>query len=203
MVAHPAGDHHANVHAPCEVRLTIVEFSATWLDALRSRADVLGERTSARADGVLAALGARLAREAAAGDPVSGLACEGVVLDMLAAIARAPAPRVATRAHWLDRVEAAIREDDRVWSTADLTTQADVHPSYLARAFRERHGCSPGEFRRRAMVGKARHRIIRTVEPLSRVAVDCGFSEQSHMMRCFFVEFGTTPGRYRRANLPN
>jgi AraC family transcriptional regulator len=198
VVAHPAGDHHANVHAPSEVRLTIIEFSATWLDALRSRVNVLGERASARADGALATLGSRLAREAAADDAVAGLACEGVILDMLATIARAPAPRVTGRTPWLDRVEAALREDERVWSTADLAALAGVHPSYLARVFRERHGCSPGEFRRRAMVEEARRRIVHTADPLSRIAVDCGFSDQSHMTRCFAAVLNVTPGQYRR-----
>lgn len=197
VIVHPAGDHHANVHAPAEVRLTIVEFSNEYLDALRSRVDVLRERSSAPAGHLLTELGTRIAREAAIADATSDLACEGIVLEMVAAIARTPAPGVVGRLPWLDRVEAALRDGGASWSLGDLASLADVHPSYLARAFRRRYGCSIGDFRRRMMVDKAKHRILGTSDPLCDIALDCGFNDQSHMTRCFGVELGVTPGRYR------
>ena len=76
---------------------------------------------------------------------------------------------------------------------------AGVHPVHASRLFRScfgvtitAHALEHGV--RRALVGMNDGRV-----PLSRVAADAGFYDQSHMNRVFRAVLGRSPGRVRRA----
>lgn len=67
----------------------------------------------------------------------------------------------------------------------------------LARAFRERFGCSLGEYRHRILVRRAREALLSTDDSLSAIAYRTGFADQSHFTRVFRRHTGLPPGRYR------
>jgi len=70
----------------------------------------------------------------------------------------------------------------------------------FSRRFRRQHGVAPQLFRLSERLNEAR-RLLRAGEPVAAVAAEAGFSDQSHLGRCFRRAFGVTPGHYRR-NLP-
>jgi AraC family transcriptional regulator len=72
-----------------------------------------------------------------------------------------------------------------------------MHPVSLARAFRRAHGCSITWYRRRSRVRRAAD-LLTTAMPLADVAMESGFTDQSHFCRVFKVETGLTPSVYRR-----
>ena len=37
-------------------------------------------------------------------------------------------------------------------------------------------------------------------ESIGRIALDCGFADQSHLTRAFSLHFGVPPARYRQAH---
>lgn len=82
-----------------------------------------------------------------------------------------------------------------------LTSVADVvglHPLYLIRAFRREFGLPPHAYVVQQRVQLAKRRIA-SGEPLTRVALGAGFSDQSHLSRHFRRIVGVTPGQYARA----
>ena len=79
----------------------------------------------------------------------------------------------------------------------DLAAEAGIHPVYLARAFRQRYGSSPAEYARRLRVEAARELLARCDLSLAQVAVEAGFSDQSHLSHQFRRVVGMSPGRYR------
>ena len=79
---------------------------------------------------------------------------------------------------------------------SEVAAAVGRHPVSLARLIRTRHGASPTELRRWLRVERAAARI-EAGEPLADVALDCGFSDQSHMCRDFRKVLGTTPGEWR------
>lgn len=97
----------------------------------------------------------------------------------------------------LDRLDAA---EHQAPTLAELAALAQLHPVYLARAFRRRIGLSPSDYLRRRRVHRSLRLIVRG-EPLSEVALAVGFVDQSHLHRCFLREFGLTPGALRRLAL--
>ncbi|MBC7808038.1 MAG: helix-turn-helix transcriptional regulator [Akkermansiaceae bacterium] len=80
-----------------------------------------------------------------------------------------------------------------------LAEMAGVHPSHLLRAFRQQYHLTPGEFVRRLRIEEACRRLRSGQStPLSVLALDLGFSDQSHFIRIFRSIVGVTPGAYRK-----
>jgi AraC family transcriptional regulator len=80
----------------------------------------------------------------------------------------------------------------------ELANEFDVHPVYLARAFRARYGCTITQYSHRLRVYSAADRIASTRLPLASVATGAGFADQSHLSRLFKRETGLTPASFRR-----
>jgi AraC family transcriptional regulator len=151
--------------------------------------------------GPLRAAALRLYGESRGTDAAAQLLLEGLALELLALAARErlrPPGPVAPR--WLrsvrDRLDAEFRQGVSLSLIAD---EAGVHPVYLSRAFRKFYGCSPGEYARRLQVELAARLLRETDTPPSRVALDAGFADQSHLTRVFKLHTGQTPARFRRA----
>ena len=53
-------------------------------------------------------------------------------------------------------------------------------------------------FRLREQVRTARMQIATSAEPLVKIAADCGFTDESHLIRAFRAEYGISPGVFRR-----
>jgi AraC family transcriptional regulator len=85
-------------------------------------------------------------------------------------------------------------------SVARIAALAGVHPTHLARVFRQAFGCSPGELLRWRRVERAADLLARSPLPAAEIAAAVGFVDQSHMTRAFRALYGLTPGAWRRAH---
>lgn len=94
----------------------------------------------------------------------------------------------------------ALLEDDFVQSRslAELSRIASLHPAYLVNAFRKRYGCSIGQFRRRRRVAFALNKLWNTDAPISEVALESGFYDQSHCANEIRRHTRRTPAQLRR-----
>ena len=91
-----------------------------------------------------------------------------------------------------------MREEYRHRVTLDDLAGAEGrHPAHLARAFKSRWGMTTGDVLRRVRVAAAVRLLQETDAPLSVVAVEAGFSDQSHMGRWLRRYVGLTPGNVR------
>src|SRR4029077_15444706 len=100
---------------------------------------------------------------------------------------------------WLDQAVELLH--DRY--VEDLTIAAvangvGIHPVHLARSFRRHFGCSPGEFTRFCRLERAARMLTRSDRPLSEIALESGFGDQSQFTRAFARDLGIAPGEYRR-----
>ena len=131
-------------------------------------------------------------------ETASPLAIESIFSELVAdAQARPPAP-VTGR---LRRVVERLDDDAHTPPTLhELAGIAGVHPVYLARAFRKRFGMAPSDWLRRRRLHRALS-LIAQRRTLADAAAQLGFSDQSHLHRCFVAEFGMTPGAFRRLAL--
>jgi AraC family transcriptional regulator len=107
--------------------------------------------------------------------------------------------RTNERPSWLPRVMDAVRDSAlRQLSLTSLAAQVAVHPIYLARVFRRHNGHSIGEYMTQRRVRLAMSRLAMSSDPISRIAIDCGFADQPHLTRVFRREVGVPPARFRR-----
>ena len=69
----------------------------------------------------------------------------------------------------------------------------------FTRWFSAEFGVSPHRYVMQARIERAKSLLANTTRPLSEVALDCGFSSQSHLSTVFRRFTGRTPGRFRKA----
>ena len=200
LVSIPAGEPHSESFPAPGTRCLIIEVSEERAELIRSFSRIL-DRPSYLHDAAVAGLALQAHREFREQDDVAPLAIEGLLLQLSALSSRRPHSR-APRGElpWLrrvrDRIQAGFRGTLRM---TDLAAEVGVHPVYLARAFRTRHGCSPAEYARRLRIEAASELLRCSNVPLSEVALRAGFSDQSHLAHQFRRRVGVSPGRYRQA----
>jgi AraC family transcriptional regulator len=195
----PADAVHEDVFAPGPTRTVIVEAEPAVGERLGAYGVHLDEIRYLRDAGMVAVAG-RIAHELEVPDAVSPLTIEGLVLELLALLARnsilerhtARPPLWLATAH--DFLHARFAERFEV---GDVAAAAGVHPAHLARVFRRHYGVSVGAYVRRLRLDWAAERLTSTDEPLASIAFEAGFSHQSHFTRAFRDHTGLTPARYR------
>lgn len=82
-------------------------------------------------------------------------------------------------------------------SMQQLSDTTQLSPFYLARLFHKVVGLPPHAYQVQRRVNHAK-KLIGSGMKLSDVAVDCGFTDQSHLSRNFKRSLGATPGAYQR-----
>lgn len=85
----------------------------------------------------------------------------------------------------------------------DLTTMVlaekfHVSKTKLEEDFKRCTGFTIHAFRLRVQLQAARLQLTTTKNSLAQIADDCGFTDHSHLIRCFRAEYGMTPGKYRK-----
>ncbi len=97
---------------------------------------------------------------------------------------------------WLARVREEMDDVGSGVRVRDIAARAGVHPVYLARQFRRFFGSSVVAYLQRRRVTRAADLIASSSMPLSSVAFESGFADQSHLSRSFRSGTGLTPGAY-------
>ena len=145
-------------------------------------------------------IGLRIAHEAERPDEFSDLMVQSLAFELLAVAGRAIQKRMWKESVPLARIEALLRSTrpGRI-VIADLSREAGVHPAHLARLFRKEYGCSLGRFLLDRRLEWAANRLTRSDAPISRIALEAGFADQSHFTRRFRIYSGLTPRRFRAA----
>lgn len=82
-------------------------------------------------------------------------------------------------------------------SLQELSVLVGLTPFHLARLFQRAIGLPPHAYQIQRRIQKAKT-LIRLGVALAEVAVDCGFTDQSHLTRHFKRVMGVTPGLYLR-----
>jgi AraC family transcriptional regulator len=191
-----AQTHEALVHN-AETRVFVLEISPGWIDRLR--ADSLSlESAFEFYGGPVMKLGARLNREFHKTDSAAKLAIEGLALELLAEATRQSSKGIGAAPPWLRQArDMVIEHFSETLKLTQIAAEVGVHPVYLAAAFRQKFGVTIGEFVRKLRIEHACAELKKDDLPLSAIALQAGFADQSHFSKVFKSYVGLTPGEYR------
>jgi AraC family transcriptional regulator len=142
----------------------------------------------------------RLYAEFSREDTASAMAIEGLVLEILAEIARSESTdRSLAAPHWLKRATEIVESRflERL-SLAEIAAEVGVHYVHLSREFHKYNRCTVGELIRRRRVQYASHLLAHSRTSLAEIALVCGFSDQSHLSFLFKRYMGLSPSKFRR-----
>jgi AraC-like DNA-binding protein/quercetin dioxygenase-like cupin family protein len=193
VIVEPAGEAHGNRFGPGETEILTLSLAA---DRLAPPVEAAGRRFTYDRDPYAELIARRAVSELDRPDDVTPLAIEAAALELIARITRSARPE--HRPAWLGEARAVLH--DRYAESLTLTDVAatvDVEPERLARGFRRAFGEPMADYLRRIRVDAAASKLASTDLPISQVAGDVGFADQSHLTRWFSRYLGTTPGRYR------
>jgi AraC family transcriptional regulator len=139
----------------------------------------------------------QIRRENETRDAASPLILHGLLLQLAGVLERG-ATRAATP-EWLLSVREYLRSSatDRQ-SLSEVARRFGVNRSYLASAFRRTFGCTVFSYIRQRQIDVAMQLLVETEKPLSTIALDAGFADQSHFARVFKAVVGKQPSAYRR-----
>ena len=144
-------------------------------------------------------IAARLYREFAPQDLLSGVVLESLALELFGMLAEVSTSRNGAPG-WLrqacDLIEDRSNEPVRV---AEIAKAVAVHPFHLTRTFRRFLNCTTGEYLRGCRLSRVAGLLRNTRTPLSAIAYQTGFPDQSHMTHSFRRQTGYTPAAYRSA----
>lgn len=199
LLIKPAGEAHANEYGTDGAHCLIIEVPNRRLESFRPLSSLF-EKPGHIENAFLSFAAMNVYRELHASGGPSPLLIEGLVLELLAHTAKVE-PGRSTRPEWLDKARRIMHE--RFTEQLSLSVVAEnvgIHPSHLARSFRRFYGCSVGGYLIRLRVAYAMKELHEFDKPLSEIASEAGFYDQSQFTNLFGRRLGITPSQYRLAS---
>ncbi len=100
--------------------------------------------------------------------------------------------------NWVKQIDEILHENfTEKPGLTELSSTLNIHPMHLSRDFSKHFNCTLGEYVRKLKIEKSLA-LLNEFESLSELALECGFSDQSHFIRCFKENIGVTPLKYRK-----
>jgi AraC family transcriptional regulator len=134
-----------------------------------------------------------ICKELVYGDELSALSVRLLLLQL---IDHSPEK---SHAPWLLQIKELLRYHcSETPSLSSLSTVVNVHPVTISREFHRHFACTLGEYMRKLKVEKALEMVKTSNRPLTDIAFECGFADQSHFIRTFKRFTGFLPRNYRK-----
>lgn len=142
----------------------------------------------------------RMYKEFSDRDEFSPVALESIATELLIAASRRDMHKAARKPPpWLGRLKEFLQQNfSEPPGLTELAKAVDVHPTHLARVFRQFERCTVGDYIREVRIDYARSRLIGSNAPLVEIALAAGFADQTHFTRSFKRVTGMTPTEFRR-----
>ncbi|HTW73090.1 MAG TPA: AraC family transcriptional regulator [Acetobacteraceae bacterium] len=95
-------------------------------------------------------------------------------------------------------IEASLDSKIRL---SDCASRARLSASYFAHAFKATFGMTVCHYIRRRRVEHSQQLMLMSQQPLSQIALACGFADQAHYCRVFRDVVGWSPNAWRRQHM--
>jgi AraC family transcriptional regulator len=96
----------------------------------------------------------------------------------------------------MDFIEARL---DRPLTVNEMASHLGLSPSHFSRAFHSSMKMPPHRYLMARRLSKVQALLASSNMPLAEISLIAGFSDQSHLSRCFRKCFGVTPRSFRLA----
>jgi AraC family transcriptional regulator len=194
----PPEEAHLSDFRSTSVRIFRIEVNPQRLERIREYSAVLDCPVDFDGGG-LPRLAARLYGEFKRMDETSPLAIEGLILEMIAEASRSSMHTNECKAPcWLQQARELLHDRfAEKLSLAEIAQAVGVHPIYLASEFHRCYQSTIGEYVRRLRIEYACRQLSESDDSMVEIALQAGFSDQSHFCKVFKRLTGMTPRQYR------
>lgn len=196
----PLGDRHANFVSAEGAHVVVLQPDSRKDELLGPMRHLFDEVHLLRHAGVVD-YSRRIAGEIGAPDALSRLCAEALAVMLLADAARLRSREGNgnTMPGWLKVARDLLHERWRDGiGLSEIAAAVGVHPVHCTRMFRRYYGQSITTYIRKLRLEWAVRELEQLERPISTVAVEAGFSDQSHFTRACKRHLGVTPAEYRK-----
>lgn len=198
LLFHNWQEPHYNIKPEGFTRGFHIEIEKNWFDELDFNAsDLQGSINISNPD--LKFLLYKIFRETKADDTTTLLSIQTLLLETLGKMLRDHQSETKKKPTWVSEIDLILNDQFSDQLSLDyLSKTLDIHPVHLSRDFSKYFNSGLGEYIRKLKVQKSLQMISQKKSDLTHIALDCGFSDQSHFTRCFKEINGITPSQYRK-----
>ena len=193
----PQAVHDCNPQGEAPLGYWMCYLDPVWLPGLTARSPCQVVWSQPEAFAALRALATRLPGLLQRGESLDDWR-QGWLTQMAEVLACWPAqspPADRTPSPWLARAQALLCQPQEL-SLTHLSQTLGLSPSYLNRRFGAELGLPPHRYQLQQRIELAKT-ALRAGAPIVQVAVELGFSDQSHFTRHFTAIVGATPAQYQ------
>jgi AraC-like DNA-binding protein len=132
-------------------------------------------------------------------DRTSSIAIQTLLLETFSLLKSDRVLISSKKPSWVYKVHEILKEksSERL-SLNELSGLLRIHPVHLSRDFPRHFHCSLGDYIRKIKIEKSLSLLTTKRYSLTQIAFECGFSDQSHFIRCFRDATGINPLAYRK-----
>jgi len=140
-----------------------------------------------------------LFKESKVNDALTPLATEALLLQALTGMQSLQIKSQNRKPLWVDKLHCILADDVACkFTLTGLSALLQIHPAHLSRDFAKHFGCNLGQYIRKLRIEKAFTLLPDENLSLTKIALACGFADQSHFLRCFKSIKHIKPGVYRK-----
>ena len=140
----------------------------------------------------------KIYKESKINDNITQIAIDGLLLQSFASILRQSKEEKSGIPGWVRKVKEILHNSENEKITLQqLSVETGLHPVHLSKAFPKYFNTGFEDYIRNIKVEKATTLLADNTLSLPGIAYSCGFSDQSHFIRCFKAAYGITPLQYR------
>lgn len=202
LLFHNWQEPHYNVKPEKFTRGFQIEVKADWLSGFEYDLNFLPSNLNV-ANPQAKLLFHKIYKESKEFDKFSALSIETLLSEVFQEISGSQELSETRPPLWVKKVDEILHENfAENLSLKTLADELNLHPVYLSRKFPKYFHCTIGEYVRKIRVEKSLRMLSRKQFSLTEIACLCGFSDQSHFIRCFKKFIGTSPKEYRKFITP-
>lgn len=197
LLFHNWQESHYNSKPPGFTRGFHIELEHSWLNNLDL--DISRVQGSLNiADPQVKVLLYKIFRESKVGDAACNPAIQSLLVEALSRLNGYENDTRKALPPWVMRLKELMHDTPATdWTLTTLAETVGVHPVHLSRSFTQYFRCTLGQYLRMVKIQRALTLLPAKNRSLTDIALECGFADQSHFIRCFKEVYQTTPSDFR------
>lgn len=201
LLFHNCQEPHYNVKPAGTTRGFQLEIAPQWSRQFDLNLGTLPDSTNVLHPGVKL-LFYNIYKESKLADDVSALSIDALLLNMLTTMRGLAGHTENRRPTWVKTMDEMLRENFlEPPSLQTIATELNLHWAHLSREFPRYFHCNFGAYIRQIRIEKSLALLRDKDLSLTDIALQCGFADQSHFIRCFREFLGVTPKTFRKLSL--
>lgn len=185
LLFHNWHDPHYNIKPKGFTRGFHIEINPDWFEQFSFKIDALhGSYNISNPD--IKFLFYRIFKESKSTSGLTPLAIEDLLLKIFSNMIHVREMRLKGKPEWVSKVTEILNDDNsNSLRLEHISTSLGIHPVHLSRDFPKYFQCNIGEYIRKLKIERSLSLLSNKELSLTEIAHICGFSDQSHFIRCF------------------